>query len=155
MSTKPANSKPVVRTEVVLEIEGEGLLSGGIDDFILPPGRGSEYFYKGNLYEVVHAIQTVGDATSTKGSMLVDLLGVLYPDLENATNLLGGMKYIKKSESETLPGQIITDACLGLVLAAQNERLLFLRLRLVHAPTQKKSLVDRHQAALKAARPAD
>ena len=65
MSNNPADSKTAVPTEVVLEIEGKGLLSGGVDDFILPPGRGSEYFYEGNLYEVVHAIQTVGDASST------------------------------------------------------------------------------------------
>ena len=153
MSTNPADSKTAVRTEVVLEIEGKGLLSGGVDDFILPPGRGSEYFYEGNLYEVVHAIQTVGDATSTKGSMLLELLGVLYPDPEHATNLFGGMKYIKKTEIETAPGQIITGSSFGLVLAAQKERLLFLRLRLVHAAVQKKSLVETMQAAHDAAHP--
>lgn len=153
MSTNPADSKTAVRTEVVLEIEGKGLLSGGVDDFILPPGRGSEYFYEGNLYEVVHAIQTVGDATSTKGSMLLELLGVLYPDPEHATNLFGGMKYIKKAEIETAPGQIITGSSFGLVLAAQKERLLFLRLRLVHAAVQKKSLVETMQAAHDAAHP--
>ncbi|MFA7340752.1 MAG: hypothetical protein WC028_28460 [Candidatus Obscuribacterales bacterium] len=153
MSTNPADSKTAVRTEVVLEIEGKGLLSGGVDDFILPPGRGSEYFYEGNLYEVVHAIQTVGDVTSTKGSMLLELLGVLYPDPEHATNLFGGMKYIKKAEIESAPGQIITGSSFGLVLAAQKERLLFLRLRLVHAAVQKKSLVETMQAAHDAAHP--
>lgn len=153
MNTNSSDSKTAVPTEVVLEIEGKGLLSGGVDDFILPPGRGSEYFYEGNLYEVVHAIQTVGDATSTKGSMLLELLGVLYPDAEHATNLFGGMKYIKKSQIETAPGQIITGASFGLVLAAQKERLLFLRLRLVHAAVQKKSLVETMQAAHDAAHP--
>lgn len=153
MSTNSADSKTAVRTEVVLEIEGKGLLCGGVDDFILPPGRGSEYFYEGNLYEVVHAIQTVGDATSTKGSMLLELLGVLYPDPEHATNLFGGMKYIKKAEVASEPGQIITGASFGLVFAAQKERLLFLRLRLVHAAVQKKSLVETMQAAHDAAHP--
>ena len=153
MNTNSSYSKTADRTEVVLEIEGKGLLSGGVDDFILPPGRGSEYFYEGNLYEVVHAIQTVGDATSTKGSMLLELLGVLYPDPEHATNLFGGMKYIKKAEVASEPGQIITGASFGLVFAAQKERLLFLRLRLVHAAVQKKSLVDTLQAAHDAAHP--
>jgi hypothetical protein len=153
MNTNSSDSKTAVRTEVVLEIEGKGLLSGGVDDFILPPGRGSEYFYEGNLYEVVHAIQTVGDATSTKGSMLLELLGVLYPDPEHATNLFGGMKYIKKAEVASEPGQIITGASFGLVFAAQKERLLFLRLRLVHAAVQKKSLVETMQAAHDAAHP--
>lgn len=153
MSTNSADSKTAVRTEVVLEIDGKGLLCGGVDDFILPPGRGSEYFYEGNLYEVVHAIETVGDVTSTKGSMLLELLGVLYPDPEHATNLFGGMKYIRKPETETAPGQIITGASLGLFLGAQKERLLYLRLRLVHAAVQKKSLVETMQAAHDAAHP--
>jgi len=153
MSTNSADSKTAVVTEVVLEIEGKGLLSGSVDDFILPPGRGSEYFYEGNLYEVVHAIQTVGDASSTKGSMLLELLGVLYPDPDKATTLFGGMKYIKKAEAPSEPGQILTGAGFGLVLAAQKERLLFLRLRLVHAAVQKKSLVDTLQAAHDAAHP--
>lgn len=142
MNTNSSDSQTAVRTEVVLEIEGKGLLSGGVDDFILPPGRGSEYFYEGNLYEVVHAIQTVGDAASTKGSMLLELLGVLYPDPEQATNLFGGMKYIKKAKVETEPGQIIAGGGFCLVLAAQKERLLYLRLRLVHVGGPKKSLVE-------------
>ena len=118
MSNNPADSKTAVPTEVVLEIEGKGLLSGGVDDFILPPGRGSEYFYEGNLYEVVHAIQTVGDASSTKGSMLLELLGVLYPDPDKATTLFGGMKYIKKAEAPSEPGQILTGA--GQAFAAKH-----------------------------------
>jgi hypothetical protein len=64
------------------------------------------------------------------------LLGALYPDPEHATNLFGGMKYIKKAEIATGPGQIIS-AGFGLVLAAQKERLLFLRLRLVHPAAQR------------------
>ena len=68
-----------------------------------------------------------------KGSML---LGALYPDPEHATNLFGGMKYIKKAEIATGPGQIIS-AGFGLVLAAQKERLLFLRRRLVHPAAQR------------------
>jgi len=76
-----------IKTEVVLELDGKKLLSGGVDDFILAPARGSEYFYEGNLYEVVHAIETIGDAASPQGSMLIDLLNVLYPDPMMATNL--------------------------------------------------------------------
>ena len=62
-------------------------------------------------------------------------------------------RYIKKAEVASEPGQIITGASFGLVFAAQKERLLFLRLRLVHAAVQKKSLVETMQAAHDAAHP--
>ncbi|CAN5561334.1 hypothetical protein BH11CYA1_BH11CYA1_25830 [soil metagenome] len=152
MSNNSSDKTPV-NTEVVLEIEGKGLLSGGLDDFIVSPVRGSEFFYEGNLYEVTHAYQTIGDAVSKQGSMLLELLGVLYPDPEQSTNLFGGMKYIKKAELAIEPGQIFAGGGFNLVLAAQKERLLYLRLRLIHVGGPKKSLVETLQAAHDAAHP--
>ena len=151
MSSK---SETTVRTEVVLEIEGKGLLSGGLNDFIIPPGRGSEYYYQGCLYEVVHAIETIGDATAAQGSMLFELLTVLYPDPEKQTTLFGGMKYIGKTDDDHDPSKgIITNLGGGLVLGGQKERLLYLKLRLVHVAGPQKSLVDRMTEAHNAAHP--
>lgn len=131
-----ANKTPVI-TEVVLELEGKGLLSGVVGDFILSPARGSEYFYEGCLYEVVHAIETIGDASSPQGSMLIDLLSVLYPEPEKATNLFAGMKKINAGNTVDEDQPIILSGGLGLVMGGAKERLLYLRLKLVHGAVQK------------------
>ncbi len=131
-----ANKTPVI-TEVVLELEGKGLLSGVVGDFILSPTRGSEYFYEGCLYEVVHAIETIGDASSPQGSMLIDLLSVLYPEPEKATSLFGGMKKVNGGDKVDPDQPIILSSGSVLVMGGAKERLLYLRLKLVQGAVQK------------------
>lgn len=131
-----------IKTEVVLELDGRKLLSGALEDFVLDPSRGSQYFYEGNLYEVVVAIETIGDAMSPQGSMLIDLLNTLYPDPNMATALFGGMKRISGGQSDdNTTGGIVTTG-LSLVMAAQKERLLYLRLRCTHHGVAQKSFVS-------------
>jgi len=126
-----SDKNPVI-TEVVLEMEGRGLFSGKLEDFILSPNRGSEYIYEGRLYEVVQAIETIGDATSQRGSMLMEVLGLLYPDPTVATALFGGMKRIPGASEE-----IVNPFTISVVLSTQKERLLYLRLKLVHVSSPK------------------
>lgn len=128
-----------VKTEVVLELDGQKLVSGTREDFILDPSRGSQYFYGGNLYEVTLAIETIGDATSPQGSMLVDLLNVLFPDPAKAASLFGNMSRVNGG-IEQKPGGIITSG-LDLVMVAQKERLLYLRLTCTQRGVQQKSFV--------------
>jgi hypothetical protein len=140
-----------IKTQVVLEIEGKGLLSGGVEDFILTPARGSEYFYEGNIYEVAHAYETIGDATSPMGSMLLDLLGVIYPEPGQAQHVYGTMrrisgKSVPEGDSEN-PIASPTLASMGLVIGIQQERLLYLRLKLVHRGGPKVSLLAQLEAA--------
>lgn len=127
------DKQPVI-TEVVVEMEGRGLLSGRVEDFILSPSRGSEYFYEGRLYEVAQAIETIGDACSPKGSMLMELLAVLYPDPSVASALFGGMKRIPSVMGS---GDVIVGPGASLILTATKERLLYLRLKLVHTGSGK------------------
>lgn len=129
-----------IKTEVVLEIDGRKLVSGTREDFILDPSRGSQYFYEGNLYEVTLAIETIGDAMSPQGSMLIELLNTLFPDPTKASALFGGMKRVSGSANEPSQGGIVTTG-LSLVMAAQKERLLYLRLHCTHHGVQQKSLV--------------
>jgi hypothetical protein len=137
-----ATNSPI-KTEIVLELDGRKLLSGRIEDFILDPSRGSQYFYEGDLYEVVNAIETIGDATSPQGSILIDLLSVLYPDANQATYLFGAMKRVSGSQDEPKGGSIaISSLSLSLVTVAQKERLLYLRLKLVHRGGPVKSLLS-------------
>jgi hypothetical protein len=135
------NNSPV-KTEIVLELEGRKLLSGRVEDFILDPSRGSQYFYEGDLFEVVNAIETIGDATSPQGSILIDLLAVLYPDTNQATHLFGAMKRVSGSQDEAKGGIAISSLGLSLVTVAQKERLLYLRLKLVHRGGPAKSLLS-------------
>lgn len=127
-----------VKTEVVLELDGRKLVSGTRDDFILDPSRGSQYFYEGNLYEVTLAIETIGDASSPQGSMLVDLLNVLFPDPAQAASLFGNMTRISP---EPKPAGLITTS-LDLVMVSQKERLLYLRLHCTQRGVQQKSFIS-------------
>lgn len=129
-----------IKTEVVLELDGRKLLTGNLEDFVLDPSRGSQYFYEGNLYEVVVAIETIGDAMSPQGSILIDLLNTLYPDPNMAMGLFGAMKRVNGSQNQEVTGGIVT-AGLSLVALAQKERLLYLRLKCTHHGVQQKSLV--------------
>jgi len=129
-----------VKTEVVLELDGRKLVAGTREDFILDPSRGSQYFYEGDLYEVTLAIETIGDACSPQGSMLIDLLNTLFPDPMKATALFGGMKRVSGSEGEPNQGGIVTTG-LSLVMAAQKERLLYLRLHCTQRGVQQKSFI--------------
>ncbi|RTL43222.1 MAG: hypothetical protein EKK48_10035 [Candidatus Melainabacteria bacterium] len=126
-----------VKTEVVLELDGRKLVSGTRDDFILDPSRGSQYFYEGNLYEVTLAIETIGDATSPQGSMLIDLLNVLFPDPAQASSLFGNMARISP---EPKPAGLLTTS-LDLVMVAQKERLLYLRLHCTQRGVQQKNFI--------------
>lgn len=140
-NTKEFIMSSKIKTEVVLELDGRKLLSGSLEDFVLDPSRGSQYFYEGNLYEVVVAIETLGDAMSPQGSMLIDLLNTLYPDPNMATGLFGSMKRVNGSQTEETTGGIVTSG-LSLVTVAQKERLLYLRLKCTHHGVQQKSFVS-------------
>jgi hypothetical protein len=130
-----------IKTEVVLEFDGRKLVSGSVEDFILDPKPGSHYFYEGSLYEVTFAVETIGDACSPQGSMLIDLLNTLFPDPTMASALFGGMSRVNGGESELKTGGIVTTG-LNLIMAAQKERLLYLRLHCTHRGVQQKSLVS-------------
>jgi len=134
-----------IKTEVVLEREGKGLLCGAPEDFTFEPTRGSKIFHEGSLYEVFDVIQTVGDATSAQGSMLLDLLGVLYPEPGMATNVFGSMKHVSKPKSDAPKGLILAGGD-GLVLSAQQERLVYVRLKRLHISAPK-SIVETLEAA--------
>jgi hypothetical protein len=130
-----------VKTEVVLEFDGRKLVVGTPDDFILDPKPGSQYFYGGALYEVTVAIETIGDACSPQGSMLIDLLNVLYPDPLVATSLFGSMTRVNGGAKENKAGGLVTTG-LDLVMVAQNERLLYLRLHCTNRGVHQKSFAS-------------
>lgn len=130
-----------VKTEVVLEFDGRKLVSGTREDFILDPARGSQYFYEGNLYEVTLAIETIGDASSPQGSMLVDLLNTLFPDPTQAAALFGNMSRVNSGFEQVAGGGLVTTG-LDLVMVAQKERLLYLRLHCTQRGVQQKSFVS-------------
>lgn len=133
-----------IKTEVVLELDGRKLISGSLEDFILDPKRGSQYFYEGDLYEVVSAIETIGDARSLMGTVLGELLRTLYPDAVQAATLAGGMKRINGGQtdiSETAPGLALAGSVSLLVAACEKERLLYLRLKCTHRGGAQKSLI--------------
>lgn len=130
-----------IKTEVVLELDGRKLLSGSLEDFVLDPSRGSQYFYEGNLYMVEAAIETIGDAMSPQGSLLIDLLNTLYPDPTMASALFGAMKRVNGSQTEETAGGIVTSG-LSLVTVAQKERLLYLRLKCTHHGVAQKSFIS-------------
>lgn len=142
-----------IQTEVVLEIDGRRLVSGRRDDFIRDPVRGGHYFYEGNLYEVVDVIETIGAPQSKLGSILAELLNVLYPDPRQAASMLAGMQRVSEPvtpEKVVAPGAdgLVSGSSLSLIALAQKERLQFLRLKLVHrASNMWQQLLERDGAA--------
>jgi hypothetical protein len=111
-------------TLVVLHLEGKGLVSSWLKDLVLPPERGTEYHYQGDLYVVAQALQYLGDSKSTGGNKLFGVLSALYPPLET-TELFHKLKHLGR-DATTLSaiGLIVPGKTPG--LSVEPERIMFL-----------------------------